>query len=232
MYVYIYNNNTKYGKFDDLLVKNGYNIVEELISGVNVTINHSLNRFRFTGSLLDKITSNSNWAIGDEFENLYLACNHNYSGFNFYKKHFRNDLVEIGAISEEPPIEPIIPMFIISDKQLYYIIGTSIVSETYSFEINDNQGYQVVIGKVVQPVYDFEIIDKQPFEISGTSDLNTIYEFNINDLQTYEIISNSTALTFYSFNIEDLQRFEITKNSGIIVEYAFEINDLQNFAII
>ena len=232
MYVYIYNNNTKYGKFDDLLVKNGYNIVEELISGVNVTINHSLNRFRFTGSLLDKITSNSNWAIGDEFENLYLACNHNYSGFNFYKKHFRNDLVEIGAISEEPPIEPIIPMFIISDKQLYYIIGTSIVSETYSFEINDNQGYQVVIDKAVQPVYDFEVNDLQPYNLTTDSEKLVVYDFEINDTQKYQLAINETMLSIYDFEIIDKQPFEISGTRNLNTIYEFNINDLQTYEII
>ena len=98
MYVYIYNNHTNYGKFDDLLVKDEYNIVEELVLDTNVVINYANRTFRFIGSLATQIANGSNWAIGDEFENLYMACNFNYNGFNFYQKHFRKSLYEIGNL--------------------------------------------------------------------------------------------------------------------------------------
>jgi hypothetical protein len=92
MYLYIYDDGTTYGKFDDLRVKSGYDSSTLLEEGTNVT--WSSNELEFTAPIdLSEATS---WAIGDSDGNLYMACNSNHAGFKVYKKHFRPDLLEIG----------------------------------------------------------------------------------------------------------------------------------------
>jgi len=92
MYLYIYDDGTTYGKFDDLRVKSGYDSSTLLEEGTNVT--WSSNELEFTAPIdLSEATS---WAIGDSDGNLYMACNSNHTGFKVYKKHFRPDLLEIG----------------------------------------------------------------------------------------------------------------------------------------
>ncbi len=90
MYLYTYATLTKYGKFDDLKVKTGYETPILLVEGTNCSF--SSGEFEITTDL----SSLANWAIGDTDGNLYVACNDNHQGFKAFRKHFRPGLLEIG----------------------------------------------------------------------------------------------------------------------------------------
>jgi len=90
MYLYTYATFTKYGKFDDLKVKTGYETPILLVEGSNCSF--SSGEFEITTDL----SSLANWAIGDTDGNLFVACNDNHQGFKVFRKHFRPGLLEIG----------------------------------------------------------------------------------------------------------------------------------------
>jgi hypothetical protein len=92
MYLYVYEDGTTYGKFEDLKIKDGYETPVLLDRGVNVTF--TSRQFRFTGSI--DLSGATSWAIGDEDGNLYIACNDNHNGFNVSEQHLRPGLLEIG----------------------------------------------------------------------------------------------------------------------------------------
>ena len=130
MLVYIYDDLTPYGIFDDLKIKSGYNKTLVLFNGANVEIDTTEKTFRFLSTTLTDVLNGANWAIGDEFGNLYLACNENLEGFNFFKKHFVQDLLEIGNREiPEPPIIHFDELII----EATYSGTTSYQSSNYSF---------------------------------------------------------------------------------------------------
>jgi len=92
MYLYVYEDGTTYGKFEDLKIKDGYETPVLLVRSTNVTF--TSRQFRFTGSI--DLSGATSWAIGDADGNLYIACNDNHNGFNVSEQHLRPGLLEIG----------------------------------------------------------------------------------------------------------------------------------------
>jgi hypothetical protein len=92
MYLYVYEDGTTYGKFEDLKIKDGYETPVLLVRSTNVTF--TSRQFRFTGSI--DLSGATSWAIGDANGNLYIACNDNHNGFNVSEQHLRPGLLEIG----------------------------------------------------------------------------------------------------------------------------------------
>jgi len=106
-YLYLYNTVTKYNKFDDLKIKDGWAKKIELVPDVNALINPATKSFYFVGNDILNMSGTvkyANWAIGDDLGNLYLACNTNYNGFKFYKRHYRYDMIEIGDLRDNRDI--------------------------------------------------------------------------------------------------------------------------------
>ncbi len=91
-YLYLYDDNTKYGKFEDLFIKSGWDS-KTLLTTSNTSFNGTT--FAFNTGLID-FTGVTSWAIGDNDGNLYIACNDSHNGFKVVKTHFRYDLLEIG----------------------------------------------------------------------------------------------------------------------------------------
>jgi hypothetical protein len=94
MYLYPYEDGTTYGKFEDLVVKEGYETPIPLVADTNVS--YGSREFRFSGTALTALSTATSWAIGDVNGNLYLACNDSHNGFNVRGYHFRPGLTEIG----------------------------------------------------------------------------------------------------------------------------------------
>lgn len=107
LFLYKYRNGTKYGIFDDLKVKSGYETPIE-ITQANATFADGVFTF---GTGLALVTGDTSWAIGDIDENLYIACNYGhqadgkYNGFKVLLRHFRPDMLEIGNKSFESYFE-------------------------------------------------------------------------------------------------------------------------------
>ena len=96
VYLYIYDTKGAFYLFDDLMIKSGYSSKTLLENGINCEWDTTNNTFRFLDSLLTAVQSGENWAIGNDLEELFWACNYNHNGFNARKAHFRSDLKEIG----------------------------------------------------------------------------------------------------------------------------------------
>lgn len=91
--LYVYPTLTTYNKFDDLKIKSGWSNSYNLSASV---LGYSSGVFSFLGSYSQYVGSNANWAIGDEDENLYLACNTNHNGWKAYSRHLHPNLIQIG----------------------------------------------------------------------------------------------------------------------------------------
>lgn len=141
LYIYVYNNQnyTKYGIFNDQMIRNMGNATKVLLSPSNVAIsdiNYGQNRYgvrvEFIGTLKTLVENNSNWAIGDNEGNLYLACNENISSFDFLGTHQDIRVKEIGK--------------------------NPIIYNTYIYMLDD------IVSHVVEPVSYVETISLRTFD--------------------------------------------------------------------
>lgn len=97
-YLHIYTNGERYEMFEDIYVKDGASSVVQLLGATNIIYNPSLNNVRFTLELPSNMTS---WAIGNHLGELLIACNEPLGGFDLVNRHFRPNIVEIGAKPSE-----------------------------------------------------------------------------------------------------------------------------------
>lgn len=89
----------KYGIFDDLKIKKGYNEdkkVRQLATGNRITLDYyeARLRIRFSQEIMD--LKGTHWAIGDQEGNLYVASNEFINGFDVIDRHTRPNILEIG----------------------------------------------------------------------------------------------------------------------------------------
>jgi len=94
-YLYVYENNTQYNIFDDLKIKSGYAASVELNEN-NFVFNDVSFTMNFQGNAEFALEDATSWAIGDENENLYLACNFPYKGLGLISRHKRLNVFSIG----------------------------------------------------------------------------------------------------------------------------------------
>ena len=132
-YLYLYNNNTKYGIFEDLSIKSGYfSTIELNETNIMYSIEDDLVAFAETKSLVG-VTS---WAIGSEFDELYVACNSNYNGFKIVASHFRPDVKEIGYKVIEPT--PILPTTFTLYGELAFELESLSSTHTRGFALEED----------------------------------------------------------------------------------------------
>lgn len=248
--VYIYDDLTPYGIFDDLKIKSGYNTALVLFNGVNVEIDTTENTFRFLSTTLTDVLNGANWAIGDELGNLYLACNDNLEGFNFFKKHFVQDLLEIGnrTISEPPIIhfdELIIEATVIGEIVTVTGIMQDIEGYVYSDslpilgqdEYEETHAISSVSGEIT-----YVLGEQLSLEGVITSSSNVI--LGQDEYEETIVVSNITAETeqytgviysiegdIYGEVIPDIGQDEYGEtivNSNIIAEISFVLGEQQS----
>ncbi len=92
-YLYLYSNETEYGLFDDMFVKEGYDS-ETKLDSTKIILNTYTEKVTFVN--IGDLEGVTGWAIGDEDGYLYLACNEALNGFKYKPQHFLLDVKEIG----------------------------------------------------------------------------------------------------------------------------------------
>lgn len=105
LYLYKYKDNTTYDIFDNLIAKTDETLYDfdkvELIRSQfvnNITFDPIKNEVRFLGDAIIG-SSHTSWAIANENDELYIACNTNQNGFSMVERHFRPD-IETAVVSK------------------------------------------------------------------------------------------------------------------------------------
>ena len=97
-YMFIYTNGTRYELFEDINIKSGYaSKIEITTLNSNYDVGNSVVRFFDSISFVGA----TSWAIGNEKDELLIACNEPLNGFDIKKRHFRPNIIEIGAKATE-----------------------------------------------------------------------------------------------------------------------------------
>ncbi|MFA6662157.1 MAG: hypothetical protein WCS56_03900, partial [Bacilli bacterium] len=102
MYLYLYDDEQyEYSIFDTLKVKDGWD-ERTILNENNIYIDYDVDNkaYEFLIDVDTGIVGSTLWAIGDEFGNLYIACNSNELGFRSTEYHFRPNVIEIGKDSQ------------------------------------------------------------------------------------------------------------------------------------
>lgn len=97
-YLYIYNDGTYYDIFEDIKVKDGYRV------SYNLSINTTLVHLTLSGGYViinieRLLSSDTSWAIGDEFGNLIFASNENIDKIEVVRRHIRPNVSVAGQIN-------------------------------------------------------------------------------------------------------------------------------------
>jgi hypothetical protein len=203
-YLYRYTNGTKYGKFDDLKVKSGWNS-KILLSSSNASI--SSNNSLVLSSSMVGVTS---WAIGDNDGNLYLACNANYSGVRLVKRHFRQGMNEIGNKNPSQAININITM--VDGISISSVIET-IHPSNYNDEFTDN--FDVIDRITIIQSTDFVIDLEDEISVFSASFANQF---------TFPIVTLEGQLDL-------LDTIEITKSTNFVINLTDDIYALSSLGI-
>jgi hypothetical protein len=215
-YLYRYENGTKYGKFDDLKVKIGYSS-KTLLTNSNSTI--IADRLIMIISMIG-VTS---WAIGDNEGNLYLACNDNWAGIRFIKRHFRPNIYEIGNKNESQSINMHITL---SDNISVVSVMTTIHPNEYFDSLED----EIIIIDTMTLIQSTDFVISLSDTIQASSNLQVIkFEFPIAELSSLITLSDQMTLiqsTDYVISMGDI--ITVTSGLGMFVSdnYLMEISSV------
>ena len=207
LYIYVYDeeNYTKYGIFNDQAIRNMGNATKVLLSQSIVVINdinYGQNRYgvkvEFIGTLKTLVENNSNWAIGDDQGNLYIACNENITSFDFLGTHRDIRVKEIG----KDPIIYNTYIYILDDIVSHVVepvsYGDTISSRTFDY-VSKEYPYQIYVLEVlehsfisdlIEPIsYSNNIMATTTFNSQGNENLITNLLVSMSDDISFEIIS-------------------------------------------
>jgi len=163
---------TQYYLFDDLRVKSGWTSKVLLENGVNCEWDTTNNTFRFLGSLLTTIESSLNWAIGDDLEELYWACNYNYNGFDVFTSHFKPNLKEIGNKLFPQTLDTNIVIEIINN--IYKFNSNQSISNIQSF----SKTSKIYYATTVQKGEDYNIEIYNTYKLNSNKSISSISSFS------------------------------------------------------
>lgn len=224
LYIYVYDNQnyTKYGIFNDQTIRNMGNATKVLLSASNVAIsdiNNGQNRYgvrvEFIGTLKTLVESNSNWVIGDNEGNLYLACNENISSFDFLGTHTDVRVREIGKDIKAH----IIGRYYVSIRLL-----DTVVSETITpIDYNDN----LMLTTEVDYDYSYTLLTTVYISLSDTVVSETITPQQVNDVASLFIAySGEERLT-----VAPTVGTPYCKKDGAINSYRVLITNNENMSV-
>lgn len=197
VYLYIYENGTKYDIFEDLNVKSGYRDKIDLqeFDNVYLTTHNGYTTINIEGLS----ESDTSFAIGTENKELIFASNINVNEIEIINKHIRPGIREVGK-GIYPPIDY---TFTIDDAINYNINSESVIQETYSFDIIDNIKYNVYSDSIIQDTYSFIIEDDINYNIDSSGIRQDRYYIDIQDNIGYVIETNAIKQKEYNLNIYD-----------------------------
>ena len=167
-YLFIYEDGTTYGLFEDLKIKDTYEL-QVALDSTKILYDSVENKVYFTG-LID-LTDATSWAIGDGDGNLYIACNDNHNGFLANNEHFRVGVKEIGN------------KFIVPEPTNDYEVDISIAMELLmTTEYSTQENY------VVQPELSISAIISEIITQKDMIKYIVQPELNINTILTERIL--------------------------------------------
>lgn len=224
LYIYVYDNQnyTKYGIFNDQMIRNMGNATKVLLSASNVDIsdiNYGQNRYgvrvEFIGTLKTLVESNSNWVIGDNEGNLYLACNENISSFDFLGTHTDVRVREIGKD---------IKAHIIGRYYVTIRLLDTVVSETITpIDYNDN----LTLTTEIDYDYSYTLLTNLYISLSDTVVSETITPQQVNDVASLFIAySGEERLT-----VAPTVGTPYCKKDGAINSYRVLITNNENMSV-
>ena len=196
--LFIYEDGTKYNKFEDLKIKSGYETEINIVNGVLIP-NPVDYTFSFSESVSNQMSNATSWAIGDENGNLFMACNKNYLGFGLVARHNKQNIYQIGdkifsqSVSISDPIKSSILFEAVVATMKLGTVSDGVVSEVeFNAEISlaYERGLTIpissnIIGNFVSSINFsrsmFELLDSQIDEAGIVQiNFNRIIEDDIN----------------------------------------------------
>lgn len=208
-YLYTYNTDSiKYGKFDDMLIKEGWQF-KVLITLSNVSFDGSV--FQFTSTLGDTFDLGlvKLWAIGDNEGKLYLACNSSNNGFKVCRKHFRPDLYEIGTIVPEVPLLN------------YNYVYSDMIYADMEANIEKNPAYLMekdysLESSMATEVFENPHFEEESMEFGLVVNMDTDFAPSFAHFQIYETLANMNVVTDYiAFGSDSTYVVEADINSSV-----------------
>jgi hypothetical protein len=226
MYLYRYKNGTKYNKFDDLIVRGGWFDKVELS---NANVFNDENKLEFIGLMSSTYTS---WAIGDEDENLYIACNFHFNGFKKVARHFRPSILNIGGGAFS--LFNAITFNTNSTFDVEYTRTTNVLNEDISFAVesvfdleytrttnilNTNLAFNVGSSFDVVGIKSTDFVKEHEFNVM--SNISYTYRISTNIVDEISIIQPVT------FSTERIKSTDYVRQIEFNVGSTFEIETLK-----
>lgn len=211
LYIYLYNDNTKYDVFDNLFIKEDttlydYDKVDIIKSGANQNISYSSQNKRIILSKNASPYFYTSWAIGDEEGNLIVACNSNEDGFIIKRRHFRPTITEMGKIANTYYGSGSMQVSVVLtamgymstdysvDLQDSLIVATSTNLSQFvfpNFDLEDVLLVQSLLRETKSPNFEYDFIDELQVETTVTPIKSSDVGYDFTDTL---IVYSATAL--------------------------------------
>jgi len=212
VYLYLYEDDTRYGLFEDLKIKSGY-VSSIQLDSTKIEYNSGTNIVSFT-DLID-LTNVTCWAIGTE-EDLYIACNGNYNGFLIDKEHFRKDVKEIGY------------------KDIYYVtpeLETEMLVEMLTnveISYNKTEFYETELEVEMNVIAEIEYDYGEYIEHNTLLDVELEVDVEINYIKEEFVENNSNLDVDMVTNVEITYQKEefVENNSNLDIDMVVDVEIL------
>ena len=225
-FLYLYTDGTYYDLLEDMIkIKTTYSSVIELDSS-NCSFSTELLQYRFIDIDMTGVTS---WAIGDEFGELYVACNEPLNGFNIVKTHIRPGVLGIGGVGYfnkivefNPTIQLSMDFAYETGRQLPLSLNASL-SSAMSFNYYKSKDIGIDISSAISSSLNFayELGRMLAFDFSSALSVANDFQYRKSKDLGFNLDSSLNVALQFSYAIGDNLMYEFACELGLSQDFEY-----------